>query len=277
MSQLELEFMMSVLADYDEDRHLQIQTDSPGVDGAGGTRPAEALSPHGFISRPLDADKGAAETEIGLGAPGLCVTAGDHRYLIPFTDPRDVPKLPKVRKGGSMQYGGAGDYRSFALFDGEDPNGVGRAGSYTLGVSYGSGGVKKTLGFSLDIRTAGKESISLVHGEGQRMTFGADGLLEMRSASGSQAVMLNDDGTVITGEAQVSGSLTVGDLSAEPLAKGPELVEAIVVLVSAIEAMLTTGAALEPRVAAVWPSIAGPLLGIAPLLAQMQSRHVRAS
>jgi len=48
--QLDLDFGVCALDDYDEDDHAQIQTDSPGVDGSEGTQPAERLMPSGFYS-----------------------------------------------------------------------------------------------------------------------------------------------------------------------------------------------------------------------------------
>ena len=132
----ELDIGTSALSDYDEDGHLQIQTDSPGIDGSEGTQPAEALSPNGVHARPLDPDKDS-QGQVGLGEGILMLTIGDQRYALPIGDPRDVAqsRVPKLKKGGRQLVGGAGDYRSFVNIDGEDPAGAKVAGSVMISAS----------------------------------------------------------------------------------------------------------------------------------------------
>lgn len=243
MSDIEFDFMMCAIADYDEDGHAQIQTDSPGVDGSEGTHPAEMLTPLGFHARPLDPERGSG-TDIGLGVPVLCVTSGDFRYVIPWNDPRDVGKLPKLRKGGTMLSGGAGELRSFAIFDGLDPSGKQQSGSFTLVTSYLKGGAKKSLGFSMNVRTSGEEEISIVHGEGHRITMGASGSrsITLANAAGDAYVEIGDDGNVIAGPTRVQGGLTVGEqLAALPVASGPvtaSMINALVIALNGVSAAL---------------------------------------
>ena len=122
---VEIDIGVCALSDYDEDNHLQIQTDSPGIDGSEGTQPAEALSPNGVHARPLDPDKDD-KGNVGLGEGSLIITIGDRRYALPIGDPRDIAdgKAPKLKKGGRQLVGGAGDYRSFVNIDGEQPEGA---------------------------------------------------------------------------------------------------------------------------------------------------------
>lgn len=234
---MDIDFGICAFSDYDEDGHLQIQIDSPGVDDSEGTQPAEALSVDGMRGRPLDPDKGP-EGEIGLGAPCLTVASGDHRYVIPLNDPRDVDKLPKLRKGGKMLAGGAGDYRSFVLIDGEDPatGSVKKPGSITVSASYAKAGVKKSLGLSFNVRDEGTEDISIFHGNGQRITLGENGVT-ITNAAGDAYVEVGPDGNVLAGPSAVQGALTVG---AQLAATAVPIWAPLLSYLTALEALLKT-------------------------------------
>lgn len=260
MDQIEFDFGIAALASYDEDGHAEIQTDSPGLDGEEGTQPAERLMPLGFHAMPLDPDKGP-DGDVGLGAPVLTITHGDRRYVIPLQDPRDVGKVPRCRKGGTMMAGGAGDYRSFVAIDGEDPKGVQNAGSITVAASYSKGGVKKTLGFAFNVRNTGKEEISIVHGEGQRITFSASGSrgVVISNAKGDAYVEIGDDGNVLAGNSKVQGSLVVGSqLAAQSVVKGPEFVAFMTQLIGIIAPIVGVSGTGAPA-AALTAQLAGLL------------------
>lgn len=242
MGQLEFDFGVSALADYDEDGHAQIQIDSPGVGGTEGTQPAESLLPTGFHARPLDPDRGPTG-EIGLGAPVLVITAGDRRYTIPLADPRDVIKgrLPKLKKGGSMLSGGAGEHRSFVMIDGLDPSGSKQPGSITISASYSKGGAKKSLGLSFNVRDAGSEDISLLHGDGARVTIDSNGTT-ITAPSGEHYTEVSNDGTVLAGSAQVQGSLVVGEaLAADDVVLSKPLIAILTQLCSIVAAISGPG------------------------------------
>ncbi len=273
---MQLDFAVCAIADHDEDGHAQIQTDSPGIDGKQGTQPAETLLPLGFYSLPLDPEKGS-EKEIGIGAPVLTLTSGDRRYVVPFNDPRDVTKLPKPRKGGRMLAGGAGDYRSFVIIDGLDPAGSQMSGSITVATPYAKDGSKKTLGLSMDVRTPGKESISFVHGEGQRITLSAEGSkgIILTAANGGSYLEVGDKGIVLAGKTKVQGSLTVGEQTAAlPVALGPPLTAALTQIVQTIAAV----AAAAGLTAAASSAAAAPLVAsIAALTAKINALHLKSS
>ena len=234
---MQIDFGVCALSDYDEDDHLQISTDSPGVDDTEGTQPAEALAPDGMHGRPLDPDKGP-DGEVGLGAPCLVITSGDQRYALPLNDPRDAGKIPKVRKGGKMLAGGAGTYRSFVLIDGEDPSAgsAKKPGSITISASYSKAGVKKSLGLSFSVRDEGSEDITVFHGNGQRVTL-KDDSVSITNAAGDAYIEVGPDGNVLAGASAVQGSLVVGEqLAAQSVAIwGP-----LLAYLTALEALLKT-------------------------------------
>jgi hypothetical protein len=240
---VEIDFGVCALADYDEDGHAQIQTDSPGVDGSEGTQPAETLMPFGMHARPLDPDRGPSG-EVGLGASCLTVTIGDRRYVLPLQDPRDVAdgKIPKLKKGGVQLAGGAGDHRSFVNIDGEDPAGAKQPGSVMIAASYTKSGAKKTLGISLNVRDAGSEDISIVHGEGTRITVSKTGTT-IAAPNGKHYLEVSNDGIVLAGTVKVQGALTVGEQTAAmATVDGP----ALVTLLSSLIAVVAQITAVTP-------------------------------
>lgn len=262
---VEIDFCVIALADYDEDGHLQLQTDSPGIDGTEGTQAAEALLPEGYHARPLDPDKGA-KGEIGLGAPGIRITIGDRRYVIPLGDPRDVVdgKIPKLKKGGKMVAGGAGDHRSVLMIDGEDPAGAKKPGSIMISASYSKGGVKKSLGLSMNVRDEGAEDISLVHGDGARVTIDKDGT-SVTAPNGKHFLSVANDGNVLAGATKAQGSLTVGEqVAAQAVVKGPELM-----------ALLTQLITIVSSITAVTPGAAAAAL--LPQLPTIMTKHLKAT
>ncbi len=254
----EIDIVVAALSDYDEDNHLQIQTDAPGVDGSEGTQPAEALSTNGVHARPLDPDKDD-KGNVGLGEGVLLITIGDRRYALPIGDPRDVAenRAPKLKKGGRQLVGGAGDYRSFINIDGEQVEGATtKPGSVMISASYAKAGVKKSLGLSFNVRNEGEEDISLVHGEGARVTLGPTGTT-ITAPNGKHFIEVGDEGITLAGSVKVVGSITAGDqIAGQPLVKGPELVlllQSLIAVVGAIT-LATPGApalALAPGVAAI--------------------------
>lgn len=255
--QVEIEIGMVALSDYDEDDYLQVQTDSPGVDGSEGTQPAEALFPTGMSTRPLDPDKGD-DGQIGLGSSVLIITFGDRRYAIPLGDPRDVAegRVPKLRKGGRLYAGGAGEVRSFFHIDGEDPDGVQKPGSVMIAASYGTAASKKTLGLSFNVRKEGLEDITLLHGEGTRITLDKEGVT-IASPGGTKYVGLTNDAITLAGKTKCNGSMTVGEqAAASDVALALPLIAVLTKLIGIVAAINagTTGApaaALTAELAAI--------------------------
>lgn len=255
--QIEIDFGVGALDDYDPDGIPQIATDSPALDEDEGTQPAERLMPKGFYSRNLDPEKGE-KNEVGLGVPHLEIRYGDRRYVLPLNDSRDVAKIPKLKKGGSMMAGGAGDHRSFMMIDGEDPNGEKEPGSIIIAASYTKAGAKKTLGLSMNVRDAGKEEISLVHGDGARVTL-AKTSTTVTSPNGKNYVEIGNNGNVLAGDSKAQGSLVVGEqLAAMPVALGPVVAACFTALAAAV-------VALNP----------GAPVAVAPFLKLLQANHLK--
>lgn len=256
MNQLAFDFGVIALDDYDEDGHAQVQTDSPGTAKETGTQPFTRIMPLGFYSRALDPEKGEDGT-VGLGASCITMAAEDDRYALPLNDPRDVNegRVPKLRKGGAMMAGGAGAYRSFISIDGLDPTGAKQSGSIQAFASYSSGGAKKSLAFAMNVRDAGLEYISFVHGAGSRWTMDKDGV-STTSPNGKHFMHVTNNGNVLAGDTKVQGSMVVGQqLAAQPVANATVLAQALSALASVVATMV--GGTAAP--AAIAPFL--PLLG----------------
>jgi len=106
MSGLSFDFGQAILSEYDEHGFIGLQIDHYG-DNAGG-QSAEAHFPYGFLSRPLDPDNDPQGQP--SGATALWWYEGDRIHAMPLCDPRVMPKLPQLGKGGSMQYGATGSH-----------------------------------------------------------------------------------------------------------------------------------------------------------------------
>lgn len=240
----EIDFGVATFSDYDEDGHLLIQEDSPGLDNKAGTIPSEAIGPGGLIHRPLDPEKDAAGTPTS-GEGLLTFRYGDRRHFFPLNDDvRVVPKLPKVRKGGTMLYGGAeSDFYSFIVVDGKDPDGAQKSGSINALAPYSSGGSKKSHFFSMLVREPGKEAVILTHGDGHGLAMTADGTAALKNSDGSASIATSSAGNVLRGKTKVLGALTVGDPGA---AEAVVLARALITYLSALEAALAKGNALGP-------------------------------
>jgi hypothetical protein len=252
----EIDLVVAAGSSYDEDGHLEIQPDVPGL-GSEGTTPAEALSPNGVHARPVDPEKDD-NGQVGLGEGCLMITVGDRRYVIPIGDPRDIAesRIPRLKKGGKMLAGGAGDHRSFVVIDGEDPAGEKAAGSIMISASYTKAGAKKSLGLSFNVRDAGSEDVSLVHGDGARLTMNSAGTT-ITSPNGENYFEVGDDGIVLAGAVKAQGSFTAGSqLGADNLVLAKPLILLLGKLIS-ITAAITAVTAGAPAAA-----LAGELAGI---------------
>lgn len=249
---MEFDFGVCALADYDEDGFPQIQIDTPAEDPESGTSPVPALTPPGYYARPLDPDRGA-NGEVGLGADVLYLTVGSRRYAIPFNDPRDINEgqVPRVKKGGRMIVGGAGELRSFFMIDGEDPNGEKAAGSIMLSAQYGTAAAKKSLSFSMNVRDDGTEDISLIHGDGARITIDKNGTT-VTAPNGKHYIDINSKGNVLAGKTKVQGALTVGEqLAAQGVIKGPEFVALMTKFINIVATIVGTSGAGAPAAALI--------------------------
>lgn len=206
--QLSFHFGVATGSEYDEDNHLGIQIDHFGE--AGSTL-AETVMPFGLLARPLDpaVDGDASPQE---GCTLMWNEEGSRTAAMPLSDNRVVPLLPKLRKGGSMLYCGAGNY---ALFDGEDPSDdTKRAGSFYIGVKYGTGAAKKSHGLHMVCRDDGGEYVWLTHGYGHGLMLNQSGSAILKNKSGRAYLEACDDGINIVGDTSLAGSCRVGDSNA---------------------------------------------------------------
>jgi hypothetical protein len=223
-----------MLAEYDADGFLGLQVDLYGEERSGA--PAfEMHSAYGFLSMPLDPEKDGNAQATANACTVLYGWEGSRGHAWPLSDPRVIVKLPKLLKGGSMQYAATGTY---SYMDG-------KTGSLTTYVPYAFvGGVAtKSMSIELNVDTAGQESISIIHGDGMAMTM-AQGSLVLKNATGSVYLELNASGGVLNGAWAVPGGLAAGDIgSAQPLVSAPALIILLQALSKALGAVPTTAAA----------------------------------
>lgn len=265
MGTLEFDFGLCADSGHDEDGVPEIGLDHYGPIGKASGAKGAHVHPFGFDSRPLDPDATSDGTPT-TGCAALVINDGDRVNMMPLDDPRVVPKLPKLRKGGSRMYCGAG---SFAIFDGEDPKKVDRPGGYTIGVKYGT----KSHLLSMAIRKDGKEEVSFKHGEGMGVvgTAGGKRSMVMRNAKGDAYFETNDGGNVINGAStKVNGGMSVGQpAAATPVALALPLISIlgqIISIVGAFNASAGAGAA-----------VGAPLLALQGQLATLKSQMLTAT
>jgi hypothetical protein len=231
MDQLSFHFGVATGSEYDEDNHLGIQIDHFGE---AGSVPAEMVMPFGLLARPLDpeVDGDASPQE---GCTLMWNEEGSRTNAMPLSDNRVTKLLPKLRKGGSMLYCGAGNY---ALFDGKDPTDeTKRAGSYYVGVKYGA----KSHLLGMVTRESGQEFVTLVHGEGHGLMLTASGSAILKNKSGNAYLEASDDGINIAGNVSLVGTFQAGD----PATAGSlVLASQLLSLMQAMEAKLIAGIAL---------------------------------
>lgn len=229
---LEWDLGLSMLSTVDKDGFIGIQVDAYGEEDSG-VEPYESLFPLGFYARPLDPSKD------DTGAPDpknactiLYAMEGGQGHAFPMGDPRLAKYLPKLKKGGAMwacPIPGAG----YMLWDGRDPNGKRRAGSFTLGVRYAG----KTALIAVDVGTPGEEFIRFAHGEGNSIELRADGSIVIMTKSGETWVSIKDDQIVLNGDTQAQGSMSVGDAAAaQPVVSLAGLLTYLTALETALKA-----------------------------------------
>lgn len=210
-SHVHLDFGQVVLSSYDDDKHLELSLDHYG-EAEAGAKPAEALCPLGTLARPLDADQ-SNDGSPEVASEVLLMTVGDDLYALPLNDPRQTASLPPLKKGGYLTYCPAAP-GTFSLFDGkpDDPESTTRAGSWTVSVKYSS----KAHFLQFDVRTDGKEAVSLKHGDGMglQMVSGGKRSAVFRNAEGNAYLEANDDGLTLAGDTSIQGALGVGMIGA---------------------------------------------------------------
>lgn len=253
---LGLDIGIAVSTVYDDDGFPGIQVDSYGEQQSG-TAPYDHHSPLGILSRPHDPDT----DDNGNPLRGCTVLYGldggkGHAWL--SHDPRTVPLLPPLKKGGLVCYGGKQKNPAFIHFDGE-------TGSQTFYVPYSFTGDTpgKSMSIEINVDEEGKESISLVHGNGMSITMIAGGKnsVTIKNAVGDAYMEVNDDGAVINGQLTVNGGFNAGGPGAAvPVVLAPPLITLLQQILTLIGTAATP--ALAPLTAPA-AALSAQLAGIA--------------
>lgn len=240
---LEWDVGLCVFSDVDEAGFIGIQVDLPGEAKAGAPT-GEHGTPYGMFARPHDPGLDTEGQPIAEAACGnLHAFYGDRLHVWPQTDPRVMAKLPRVKKGGAVFYGGKLTQPAFLHIDG-DSGGLDSYWPYDFTGDTPS----KSMAISVDLRNAGAESISWTHGEGMMFSMAAGGKRSsvIKNAVGDGRIEMNDDGCVIDAAAtMITGGVSMGNPTAAiPVA----LATPLLAYFTALEAVLTTvaGATLPP-------------------------------
>jgi len=175
-----------MLTDFDEHGFLRAQPLGYGGKDAQ-VEACEIHHPFGFVSRPNDPDL----DDDGNVKPGAACTVfyavdGNSKHAQLSHDPRSVNKYPRLKKGGSCQYGGNG---SFASFDGE-------TSTWTLYVPFefdSAGTPTKAHLVTVGRDGNNKPLLELAHGNGQAITM-LDESLVMSGKGGSTFIELLETG-----------------------------------------------------------------------------------
>ena len=234
------------LTEVDADGFIGVQVDVPG-EKKGGVASGEMGFPFGMFARPHDPELDAdGEPDPAKSAACLYGYYGDRLHCWPQTDPRFMAKLPRVKKGGNVLYGGKKEQPTFVHIDGD-------SGSIDVYVPYafdGNGVAQKSMTMTFDMRASGTETIALVHGDGMAVTMIAGGKhsVTVKNKAGDAYVEVNDDGVIANGNTKLIGAIVAGSQLApyQPLALAPPLLA----YTTALEAAIATALATIPTVGA---------------------------
>jgi len=240
---------MAVLTEYDADGFLTTQIDAYGEEKSG-VLPYDAHHFYGRISRPHDPETGPDGTP-RLGCVVLIGMDGGRGHVWHLGDPRVTGLLPRVKKGGNLNYGGKLKNPGFYYMDGD-------TGSQTIYVPYKivNDVPQKAMTIEINVDNEGQESISIIHGSGAAVSIteaGGDVSVMMKNAKGNAYVEVNDEGGVLNGQWTVQGGFNAGGPeSAVPLVRAPELItllQQLCAVIASINISFTQGAAIAPILA----------------------------
>jgi hypothetical protein len=248
MNYLEFDIGTAVLTEYDKDGYPTVQVDSYGEEKSG-TRAYELHSPHGLISRCFDPKTDAKGSKV-QGCAVLYALDGGQGHAWLQSDPRVIPLLPPIEKGGTCLYGGKIKNPGFYNMDG-------LTGSHTIYVPYRivNDVPLKAMTISINVDTEGQESIAIIHGSGASFSIAEElGEISVTMAHPDGAyVEVNAEGVVVNGPLTVNGSLNAGGpVGATPLALAAPLATALTSLASALALITDTagpGAAAAAKAA----------------------------
>jgi hypothetical protein len=233
------EIGIATFSGFDEDGFPLAQYDAHGEKPQ--VEPVELHHPFGFIARPRDPDlDDEGNPKEGKACNLFFATEGDTLHAWLGYDPRFIPNIPQLKKGGSAQYCAAG---SFRVFDGED-------GTETLYVPVGDSAHVVTTG----IDGSGKPYIGIQHSSGLAITL-LEHSVTIKNEAGDAYIEVNSSGITLNGNTKLNGAVIAGTVTAAvPMVKSP----ALIALLNALAAMIDgkTGAP-STAVAAVAAAAAG--------------------
>lgn len=235
------------LSQYDDDGFPEVQIETMGGPKSG-VVPYEHHQPHGIITRCHDPnDDGACQVLYGMEA------GRGHAFV--QGDPRIIPLLPQLQKGGFCAYGGKLKTPAYFHIDG-DTNSQTFYVPYSIGAD---GNPQKCLSVQLNVDNAGQEAITILHGTGAGITIvtNSDGSVStvIRNSAGDAYIEVNDKGVVINGAVTVQGGFNAGGpAGAQPLVMAPPLMtllQQLITIVAAITPASPTGAAAAALMAQI--------------------------
>lgn len=233
---LTFDLCRSIHTEYDDDGFLLIGHDGYG-EKKSGIHPGEAHWHGGIFFRPRAPDTDSKGNP-KLGCNVWQTWEGDVNHIIPASDPRAVPKLPRMVEGSAGLYGDTGKPQlPFCEFDG-------LSGSFTLYIPYSFSGTPqiahKAMTISINVleEQGGEPRLQIVHGEGNCISLHNDGSVNLVSKGKTCSISLNADGkVVVNGNTTVQGAVLMGNPStAQPVALATLLQTYLTLLEAAIAA-----------------------------------------
>jgi hypothetical protein len=245
---LEFDIGIARLTEYNADKFPVVQIDAYGEEQSG-VAPYEVHSPQGLISRCFDPQVDGDGTSM-LGCTVLYALDGGQGHAWIQSDPRVIPLLPPMKKGGTCLYGGTIKNPSFHNIDGE-------TGSQTIYVPYKfvNDVATKSMTISVNVDDEDKESISILHGSGAMISIVQNGdavHVVLKNKDGSAYIEVADKGVTINGPLTVNGSINSGGSSAA------KAVALAIPTASALNAIATALTGIASAVAAVAPGAGAP-------------------
>lgn len=198
---------------YDDEGWIGVRIDGFGGDD-GGLGDSELQTPFGFTSRPVD------RAQNGIGCECLYAHSGNSESFAWFgKDPRFIDKCPPLAQGSSAQWASNG---SFSLLDTE-------SNSYKLYVPRGASAHSVTVGQASD----GVDLIEFRHSSGAMLYCAPDTGWVMRGV-GNAFTSIDGDAFNVNGNSTVTGALTVGGATGQPVINATLAIAALNALGSAI-------------------------------------------
>lgn len=240
-------------SEFDEQGWLTVQTNAFGAGAARSGMLAHA--PYGFLGRPMDpSDEGSCKV--------LTAREGDQDHAIATLDLRVLKKLPRVQKGGSIQFGSDGGFGEF--------NPETHTWSLYIPVEFDDAGTPtKSHLLQIGKDPNGLRCVTLLHADGQGMSMlsGGKKSVVLKNALSNAYYEVNDDGLVLNGKAMFRGGVLemvgLDPLTAvpTPLARAPDLLTwatAVLAVVNALVAKVNTlvPAAPVPPLTPLPPTVA---------------------